>query len=54
MLIKKVNPKYPDKARNNRVQGTVVLQAVITPGGDIGKLEVLSGDKLLVPSALKR
>ena len=53
LLIRKVNPKYPNKARDKRVQGTVVLQAVISPSGDIGELEVLSGDKLLVPSALK-
>jgi len=53
LLIKKVNPKYPDKARNKRVQGTVVLHAVISPSGDISELEVLSGDKLLVPSALE-
>ena len=53
MLIKKVDPKYPDKARNQHVQGTVVLRAVIGATGDISELDVLSGDKLLVPSALK-
>ena len=53
MLIRKVNPKYPEKARNKRVQGTVVLRAVIGTDGDITELSVLSGDKLLVPSALK-
>ena len=53
LLIKKVDPKYPDKARNQHVQGTVVLRAVIGATGDISELDVLSGDKLLVPSALK-
>jgi protein TonB len=53
LLIKKVSPKYPSKARNNRVQGTVVLKAVISTSGDITELNVLSGDELLVPSALK-
>jgi protein TonB len=53
LLIKKVNPEYPTKARRKRTQGTVILRAVISKEGDIVDLSVVSGDPLLVKSALK-
>jgi TonB family protein len=52
-IIKKVLPKYPKEARKNRVQGTVVLQALISKTGDIADLRVINGDDLLVPAAIK-
>jgi protein TonB len=52
-IIKKVQPKYPKEARKNRVQGAVVLQARIGKTGDIEDLQVVSGDDLLVPAAIK-
>ena len=53
LLIRKVQPKYPKNARKNHVEGTVILQAQISAAGDITDLKVVSGDELLVPSALK-
>lgn len=53
LLIKRVNPKYPSKAREDRIQGTVVLRALISKDGDITDLSVVSGDPLLVKSATK-
>jgi protein TonB len=53
LLIKRVNPKYPNKARENRIQGTVVLRAVISKEGDIVDLTTVSGDPLLAKSAIK-
>jgi protein TonB len=53
LLIKKVQPEYPKKARKQRVQGSVLIQAVIGKTGDVTDLRVISGDELLVPSALK-
>jgi protein TonB len=53
LLIKKVQPKYPKEARKQRVQGAVVLQALISKTGDIADLRVVSGDDLLVPAAIK-
>lgn len=53
LLIKKVNPEYPKKARKEHVQGTVVLRAVITKEGEIGDLSVVSGDPSLAKSAVK-
>jgi len=53
LLIKKVNPEYPKKARKERIQGTVVLHAKISAEGNIADLSVVSGDPLLVKSAVK-
>ncbi len=51
-LISKVSPKYPPAAKEARIQGTVVLDAVIDKTGDVDKLTVESGPKELQASAL--
>jgi len=51
-LINKVEPVYPPLARNARVQGQVVLTAIISKDGTIQDLRVLSGHPLLVQAAL--
>jgi protein TonB len=51
-LIYKVQPDYPPLARQARIQGAVVLQAVISREGTIEKLQVMSGHPMLGPSAL--
>ena len=53
LLIRRVNPEYPQKARRKGIQGTVVLHAVISKEGDIVDLTAVSGDPLLVKSAVK-
>ena len=51
-LIHRVQPDYPALARQVRVQGLVVLRAMISRDGAIENLQVLSGHPLLVPAAL--
>jgi protein TonB len=51
-LIRKVQPTYPALARSARVQGTVVLQAVISKQGAIENLKILSGHPMLAPAAI--
>jgi len=51
-LIRKVQPTYPALARSARVQGTVVLQAVISRQGTIENLSVLTGHPMLVSAAI--
>jgi periplasmic protein TonB len=51
-LIRKVQPTYPALARSARIQGTVMLQAVISRQGTIENLSVLSGHPILVPAAI--
>ncbi len=53
LLIHKVQPQYPPLARQARVQGTVVLQALIGKDGTIQNLHVVSGHPMLTSSALE-
>jgi TonB family protein len=52
MIINHVAPEYPPIARQARVQGTVVLHAIIGSDGTVGQLLVLSGHPLLIQAAL--
>lgn len=52
LLIHKVQPIYPESARRNHVQGTVILRAVITKDGRISELTPISGPKELIPAAV--
>ena len=51
-LIHQVQPVYPQLARQARIQGTVILLAVITTDGRIDSLRVESGHPLLTPAAV--
>lgn len=51
-LIRRVQPAYPPQARSARIQGQVVLAAVISKEGMIENLRVLEGHPLLVRAAL--
>jgi protein TonB len=51
-LIYRVQPQYPALARQARVQGIVVLRAMISREGKIENLQVVSGPPLLVKSAI--
>jgi len=52
LLVNKVTPPYPPMAKMARVQGAVILQAVISKNGSIENLRVVSGHPMLVQSAL--
>lgn len=52
MLIHRVEPLYPQLAVQLRREGRVELHAVISTDGAIQSLEVISGDPLLIRSAL--
>lgn len=52
-IIRRVIPTYPPLAKQARVQGTVKLLGVISTGGRIEKLQVISGHPLLVPVAVE-
>jgi protein TonB len=52
-LIKNPAPAYPAIAKSARIQGTVVLQAIIGKDGAVRNLKVVSAaSPLLVPSAM--
>jgi protein TonB len=52
-VIARPNPVYPPLARQARIQGNVVLHAIIDKDGRVGELQVVSGHPLLVQSALE-
>lgn len=52
-LVHKVLPIYPPLARTARIQGQVVLQAVISKQGMIENLRLLTGRPMLVPAAIE-
>jgi protein TonB len=51
MILHRVEPAYPRIAREARVQGEVVLRAIISKEGRIEGLQVVSGHPLLAPAA---
>ncbi len=52
LLIHRVQPQYPEIARVARIQGPVVLRAIIARDGTIRAAEVLSGHPVLARAAL--
>lgn len=52
LMIHRVEPTYPTLAKAARVQGDVVLSAVIDTNGDIKNLSLVSGHPMLVPAAI--
>ncbi len=52
LLMKKVEPAYPPLAKTARVQGVVVLHAIISKEGTITGLTLVSGPAMLAPAAI--
>src|SRR5271169_1034635 len=52
LLIRQIKPTYPPLARQARIQGVVVLQAVISKDGSIENLHLISGHPMLAPAAM--
>jgi len=53
MLVHQVKPQYPPLAVQARIQGTVVLQAVIGKDGTVRDLRLISGHPMLAPAAIE-
>lgn len=52
MLVHQVKPQYPTAARLARIEGRVMLQAIIARDGTVENLRVISGHPMLVPAAI--
>jgi len=52
LILQKVQPVYPQLAREGRIQGAVQLKAIVGVDGKIKNLTVVSGHPLLVDAAL--
>jgi periplasmic protein TonB len=51
-LLVKVEPKYPPVAQAARIQGAVVLHAIIAADGTVESLEAVSGPPILYGAAI--
>ena len=52
LLIRQIKPPYPELAKRARIQGSVLLHAVISREGRIEQLQVVSGHPLLINAAV--
>jgi TonB family protein len=50
-LVERVEPEYPESAREQHIQGPVVLVALVGKDGTIEKLSTISGDSQLAAAA---
>jgi len=53
LLVHKVEPPYPVLAKAARIQGDVVLKAIIDREGNIQDLQLMSGHPMLAPAAIE-
>jgi protein TonB len=52
LLVHKVTPEYPPIAKQARMQGSVVLRAVIGKDGKVENVQTESGSPLLASAAM--
>jgi TonB family protein len=52
LLVHRVDPVYPPEAQMVRIQGTVVLRALIGKDGRVKNLSLISGHPMLAPAAM--
>jgi protein TonB len=50
--ISKANPDYPPMAKQMHVSGAVVVEAEVSPDGEVGKVAPVSGNALLSSAAV--
>ncbi|HTS38065.1 MAG TPA: energy transducer TonB [Candidatus Solibacter sp.] len=53
LLISRVSPHYPAEAREQHIQGVVVLQVRIDREGNVADIQLISGHPDLAPSAME-
>jgi len=53
LLIHRVEPIYPFLAQQGRIQGVVVLTAIIDKDGNVQRLQLVNGHPLLAPAAIE-
>ncbi len=50
-LIQRIEPEYPNTARQQHIQGTVLLDVVVNPDGTVDGLSMVSGESQLMAAA---
>ncbi len=53
LLVSKVQPQYPAEAKDQHIQGEVLLRVTIDKEGNVANIEVVSGPETLVPPSIE-
>ena len=53
LLVSKVQPEYPAEAKDQRVEGAVVLKVTVDKEGNVANIQLISGHPLLAPAAIE-
>ena len=53
LLLSRVEPLYPPEAQTEHMEGIVVVRVTVDKGGNVYKVENLSGPPVLVPAAIE-
>ena len=53
LLVSKVQPQYPSEAKEQGIQGEVLLQVTIDKEGNVANIQVVSGPEGLVPVSVE-
>jgi TonB family protein len=53
MSVKKVPPVYPPDAKDQGIQGAVVMAMIVDKQGNVANLRLISGHPVLVPAAIE-
>lgn len=52
-LITQVQPKYPEYLRDHEIGGSVRLNVVVTPNGNVKKVTPIGGNPILLDAAME-
>jgi TonB family protein len=53
LLLTKVPPQYPQDAKDQHIQGVVVLRAIIDKEGNVSNIQLITGHPELAPAAIE-
>jgi len=53
LVVTKVAPEYPPDAKEQKIQGVVVLSVIIDKEGNVSEIQLISGHPLLAPAAIE-
>jgi len=53
LVLTKVQPQYPQDAKDQHIQGVVVLKVIVDKEGNVSNIQLISGHPQLAPAALE-
>jgi len=52
LLLTKVPPQYPQEAKDQHIQGVVVMEVIIDKEGNVANVQLISGHPMLASAAI--